>query len=101
MGTALVTGASSGLGREYAVQLATRGHDLVLVARDRARLEELATELATRHRVAVEVIKVALDGGLTTKLSREDVPNDEALESLVARKMYDPTYVPLVPGGAR
>ncbi|ANS78944.1 short chain dehydrogenase [Serinicoccus hydrothermalis] len=51
-----MTGASSGLGREYAVQLATRGHDLVLVARDRDRLEGLATELVARHRVEVEVV---------------------------------------------
>jgi len=48
------------------------------------------------HNVAVEVIKVALDAGLTTKLDREDVPTDEKLYELVARKMYDPTYAPLV-----
>ncbi|MDO5739701.1 MAG: SDR family oxidoreductase [Ornithinimicrobium sp.] len=59
-GTALVTGASSGLGREFAEQLAARGHALVLVARDQTRLEVAADELRDRYAVSVEVLALDL-----------------------------------------
>lgn len=52
----LVTGASSGIGRELALQFALHGMDLVLVARSREKLEQLADELRTKHQVAAEVI---------------------------------------------
>lgn len=60
MATALITGASAGLGRELAVQLSRAGHDLVLVARDRRRLGDLAEQLRTEHRVQVEVLPADL-----------------------------------------
>lgn len=58
--TALITGASSGLGAEYARQLAARRTDLVLVARDEASLGALAETLRTQYRVGVEVLAADL-----------------------------------------
>ena len=53
--TVLVTGASSGIGATYADRFARRGHDLVLVARDRPRMEELASRLRAENRVKIDV----------------------------------------------
>lgn len=71
---AIVTGASGGLGLEFAKLLAGDGHDLVLVARSAGKLDLLASELRAQHNVNVEVI--ALDLGVPDAAARisERVP---------------------------
>ncbi len=56
----LITGASSGIGATYANRFASRGHDLVLVARDQARMETLAAKLRDAFGVKIDVLKADL-----------------------------------------
>lgn len=62
--TACITGASSGIGAEFARQLAARGYNLVLVARRKQRLEEMSEELASKYQITV--------GAFPADLSVED-----------------------------
>lgn len=81
MSTSLVTGATAGIGHEFAVQLAARGDDLVLVARDTARLENVAADLRTSYGVTVEVLTADLTDLdqlrlVETRLADGDAPVD-------------------------
>ena len=58
--SALITGASSGIGAVYADRLARRGHDLVLVARDRSRMDVLAGRLRKDTGVSVDILQADL-----------------------------------------
>lgn len=55
VGVALVTGPTAGIGREIAVELALQGHELILVARNEQRLDELASELGDCHIIAADI----------------------------------------------
>ncbi|MFZ6044530.1 SDR family NAD(P)-dependent oxidoreductase [Pseudomonas sp. CR3202] len=77
MGTALITGASSGIGAIYAERLSRRGYDLILVARNRERLNALAKRLSDETGRSVEV--VAADLGAKADLARvEDLLRTDA-----------------------
>lgn len=80
---ALVTGASTGIGAVYADRLAKRGHDLILVARDQARLDALADRLRAEAGVRVEVIKADLTNKADLLKLEERLTSDPAISTLV------------------
>jgi uncharacterized protein len=82
--TAVVTGASSGIGLELARLLAAGGHDLLLVARSAERLDHLARELRDRHGIQVESRSRDLaDPGAARELWQELVDDGVAVSTLV------------------
>ncbi|HEX5856556.1 MAG TPA: SDR family NAD(P)-dependent oxidoreductase, partial [Microbacterium sp.] len=84
--SALITGASSGFGAEYARQLAARGMDLVLVSPEEQALTDLAARLEARHPVRVEVLVADLlvpeqQDSVVRRLSDPDRPVDMLVNS--------------------
>ncbi len=82
-GTALITGASSGIGAVYADRLARRGYDLLLVARDLARLERQAKRLAKKYRIQVEVLTADLSQAAGIERVAQRLRADQQLTLLV------------------
>ena len=79
----LITGASSGIGAVYADRFARRGHDLVLVARDKARLDNLAARLRQVYNVNVDVLPadLTLSSDLATVATR--LRDDARIDTLI------------------
>lgn len=82
-GTALITGASTGLGAVYADRLAKRGHDLILVARNGSQMEELAAKLRAETGVAVDVIAADLTNGDDVARIEQRLAGDAAITLFV------------------
>lgn len=83
LGTALITGASTGIGAIYADRLARRGHDLILVARDAGRMEALAATLRA-------------DTGRTIEVVAADLTDGDDLDRIARRLAHDASITLLV-----
>ncbi|APG95528.1 SDR family NAD(P)-dependent oxidoreductase [Sinorhizobium americanum] len=82
-GTALITGASSGIGAIYADRLARRGYDLILVARNQARLNDLARRLTDETGRAIEAVAADLGNGDDLGRVEQILRNDASIALLV------------------
>jgi uncharacterized protein len=83
LGTALVTGASTGIGATYAGRLARRGYDLILVARNRPKLDALAGRLAAETGVRVQVLPADLTVEADLKRVEQVLRSDPTISLLV------------------
>jgi short-subunit dehydrogenase len=94
-GTALVTGASSGIGAVYAERLARSGYDLILVARNREKLAALAERISNETQKGVEIIDADLND--RTALARVEAKlKDDASITLLVNNAGVGTHTPLL-----
>jgi short-subunit dehydrogenase len=82
-GTALITGASTGIGSVYADRLAKRGYDLILVARSQDKLNEVAKRIQSTTNRKVETLQVDLTVSADVKRVAERLANDNSITALV------------------
>lgn len=82
-GTAVITGASSGIGAVYADRFAGRGYDLVIVARNAERLEAQAARLSARYGVAVRTLSADLTDAADLRRVEALLQSDETVRVLV------------------
>jgi len=82
-GVAVVTGASSGIGKVYADRLAKRGYDLILIARRKERLDALSNELQQRYDAKVEVLVADLGNEADLKRVADTLAGDDRISMLV------------------
>jgi uncharacterized protein len=82
-GTALITGASTGIGSVYAHRLARRGYDLILVARDQQRLTKLANDLSSKTGRKAETLPADLTVKADLKRVEERLRSDRSITALV------------------
>jgi short-subunit dehydrogenase len=94
-GTALITGASSGIGAVYADRLARRGYDLILVARNRGKLDQLATRLTNETQRSVEVLPADLNDKGDLARVEATLKNDASITLLVNNAGIG-TFAPLL-----
>jgi short-subunit dehydrogenase len=94
-GTALITGASSGIGAIYADRLARRGYDLVLVARNRERLAALSNRITTETRRSVEILDADLGDKAGLAAVEAKLKQDASITLLVNNAGVG-THTPLV-----
>jgi short-subunit dehydrogenase len=88
LGTAIVTGASSGIGKVYADRLAARGYDLILVARRADRLQQIAADLQERFSIRAEVLVADLSQPAGLSATIEKIASNELISVLVNNAGY-------------
>jgi uncharacterized protein len=85
---ALITGASSGIGAEFARQLADRGYSLVLIARRKEKLEALAQEIREKNSVSIEILPADLSQDAGIQVVERRIAELDRLELLVNNAGY-------------